>query len=1011
MKRYSGKVRIAIAFVVAILSVVMFKYSDADAVKAAESYTVTFVDGSQAVSTATVSSGETIKEIPEISKDGYIFAGWYTSNVWNITDVNAANASAFNFGSAIINNTKLYAGWIEIGTGSSSEFYLEGVQYRNATDNTSGIRFITRIDLGLESDLKKLNSLNANIRPKSTSDKGLGYGTVVTMKSNIPAGGMLIKDEAAKYVKTGMVVSPAVATYKYVDNNRYYTAVILGISEKYYDTDMAARPYVTYYDANGNIQTYYCTEQGNASNTYGGAYFTTYNKVKNASSGGDEPSTEAPTEAPTQAPTEAPTEAETTTEFVEYGDPDVVVTDITMTPAYPKLGDTVVFSAVVKNQGTASTPAGIITGVSFTVSGNGSNMWSDTYTTPIKPGESVVLTANGGQVGKSWNASSIGSYTVTAYVDDVNRYKESNDNNNSYSKSFSVVEKGAVDYVTDPATGATCIDGFGEYTFAALYNEGLVTASNGRLTVSNGAVTNASDSTSLVYTYEINQNMYFDRAVDKMILDLSVANPDTVVNVYAGDSTTPILSISESADNLTTFEGGAMFDLSEAGLKGSQKIKIEVVLSANASGTDFELNDFRFMYATMPTIYVNIDESLGTIDAMNSSLDKSAECYGNIFITAPEGYICEYTGLAVEDSTLDLEYIRGRGNSTWEAPKKPYKVKLDKKTDLFGMGKNKHWCLLANYYDKSLMRNKLGYTLADSIGMPFTITSVFVDVVMNGEYLGSYLLSEQVRVDDNRVEIDDLEDTPDATDEETISGGYLLEITPYERVKSDEVYFSASKVQKAMVFNSPSFEDGINQAQYDYMEDYYHRMEEAVYSSNGYNSRGEYWSDLLDLDSAVNYYLVEEIFKNNDAMYASTRFYKPRGDKLYMGPIWDLDLTAGTYRCNNTENPEGWFVKNEYLFSALMRHSDFKEAVKARYWEIHDDILALYADTSTSESYIDQYYAQLELTHKLNFDKWDYGNNGWENILSQGDWDDEVTYLRSWLQTRVNWMDANINGI
>ena len=195
------------------------------------------------------------------------------------------------------------------------------------------------------------------------------------------------------------------------------------------------------------------------------------------------------------------------------------------------------------------------------------------------------------------------------------------------------------------------------------------------------------------------------------------------------------------------------------------------------------------------------------------------------------------------------------------------------------------------------------------------------------------------------------------------------------------------------------------------MEDYYHRMEEAVYASNGYNSQGEHWTELLDLDSAVNFYLVQEIFKNNDAMYASARFYKPRGDKLYMGPIWDFDLTAGTYACNNTENPEGWFVKNEYLFSALMNHSEFKNAVKARYWEIRDDVLALYTDTSDSQSYISQYYDVLELTYKLNFDKWGYGNNGWENILCQGDWDDEVTYLRSWFQTRINWMDANIDGI
>ena len=998
MKKYVGKVRILMAFMFVILTVVLFKNSNNNAVYAADSYTVSFMDDEKTVSEINVESSAEIT-VPEVTRDGYIFAGWYTSNVGNIADIKAAELYAYDFDSSIESNVILYAGWIDIGVGADSKFYLEGVQYRAADDNSSGIRFITRIDTTIETALKQLNGQNAGIRPESSNDKGIGYGTVVTMKSNIPENGMLIKDESARYVKTGMVVSPAAATYKFDGDNRYYTAVIRGITPRYFDTDMAARPYITYYDANGNVRTYYYTEHGTAANTYGGAYFTTYNKVKNAHSGGQEETTSEP---------------ETSTEAPEYGYPDVIVSEILLNPASPEKGDDVVFSAVVKNIGTASTPAGIITGVKFTVEGNSAYMWSDTYTKSIKPGETVVLTANGGVNGKAWAAENVGEYKVRADVDDVNRYQESNEYNNSTTVSYTVAEKSEIQYVTNPDTGKECLEGFNEYKFATLYNKELAEVNAGEFRVTSNGSLSDSDSEALTYSFTVKPDMYFNKAVDKILIDAAALKTSgAVINVYTGDNTEPVISTALPAaeKDLSSYSKKIMLDLSEAGMSSEESIRFDIVLTENSSDKDFELRSFRFMYSDIPTVYVNIDESLGTIDAMNSDPDKKTECHGSLLISSPAGYVGEYTGKSVKDYSLDMEYIRGRGNSTWEAPKKPYKVKLSKKTDLFGMGKNKHWCLIANYYDKSLMRNKLVYDFAEDIGMKYTPECVFVDVVMNGEYLGNYLLCEQIRVDSSRVDIDDLEDTPDATDEATISGGYLLELTPYERVKSDEVYFGASRVEKAMVFSSPSFETGINTAQYNYMRDYFYRMEEAVYSDSGYNSRGEYWSDLLDIDSAVDFYLVQEIFKNNDAMYASTRFYKPRGDKLYMGPVWDFDLTAGTYMCNNTENPEGWFVKNEYLYSALMRHSDFRDAVKARYWEIHDNITALYTDSDTALSKINKYSGQLDISQQINFDKWGYGNNGWQNILSQGKWDDEVSYLNSWLQRRIGWMDANINGI
>ena len=129
-----------------------------------------------------------------------------------------------------------------------------------------------------------------------------------------------------------------------------------------------------------------------------------------------------------------------------------------------------------------------------------------------------------------------------------------------------------------------------------------------------------------------------------------------------------------------------------------------------------------------------------------------------------------YTG----EASISLEFIRGRGNSTWRAAKKPYKIKLDDKINLFGMGKNKHWALIANYYDTSLTVDRFVAWLGDQMGMPYTPRGVPVDLFMNGEYYGSYLLMEEVRVDSNRVDIEEVDKNASDPDSLDITGDYLI---------------------------------------------------------------------------------------------------------------------------------------------------------------------------------------------------------------------------------------------
>ncbi len=553
-----------------------------------------------------------------------------------------------------------------------------------------------------------------------------------------------------------------------------------------------------------------------------------------------------------------------------------------------------------------------------------------------------------------------------------------------------------------------------EYVMGTLYEEGKYLNSENNLRVtSEGYLTNSGSEG----TYKFNLGyINFEETVDKVIIDAVAShNSGAVIRLYAGKDKEPFLeeALPETDSKLSGFDGEYIYDISDAKIKGKKIIKIEICFADDDIDNEFEFRSIEFKSATIPTLYFNIDEIYGTIEAMND--DKDNSCTGSVFVSIPESYKGEYTD-NLQEFEYDLEEIHGRGNSTWDCDKKPYTMKLANKEDLFGMGECKKWVLLANYYDKSLMRDKLAYNFASDIGMPYASKSVFVDVVMNDKYTGSYLLTEKVEVKTNRVEIQDLDDYPSATDESVINGGYLLELKPEERIYShdnDDVYFIPNHTwSKVMVIESPSLKKNYNEAQFEYIEDYYCRFEEALYAYDFTNSQGERYTDLVDIDSLVDFYIVHEIFKNNDALYASAFFYKDVDSKMCIGPIWDLDLTAGTYACNDTQYPEGFFMNWQYMYERLFEDPEFVEMVIARYYEVREYVVKMYSDDNDEGiSDIRKYAEQLDISQEMNFEKWGMGNRGWQAVLGQGSYEAEVEYLEDWMEKRIAWLDENIESL
>lgn len=455
-------------------------------------------------------------------------------------------------------------------------------------------------------------------------------------------------------------------------------------------------------------------------------------------------------------------------------------------------------------------------------------------------------------------------------------------------------------------------------------------------------------------------------------------------------------------------------DLTDLKLTGKHTVSFKIV-SATAEQPQVFLKCFEFMEFTVPTVNFNIDEELGSIEAMNTSEDHSAECYGSVDIVVPEGFKSEYTGEQAQGGSYELDYVRGRGNSTWsqDIAHKPYKVKFAEKQDILGMGANKHWVLIANYYDNSQLRNKISYWLSEQLGFDYTVKLEPVEVTMNGEYYGSYWLCEQVRVGKNRVAIDDLEDTPDATDEDTISGGYLLNMgyseDPHQTITTGS--------QATFVIESPKFEDYFNETQYNYINDYVCKTEEAIYGDDFKDSDGNSYADYLDVDSAVDFLWMQEFSMNGDAYSGGSNYlYKKRNGKLYFGPVWDFDYVAWGSTEYNDPKTEGWSQVNSTWVSRLLKDDGFVQVFTASWQQLKTSL----AEITREGGKLDQYAERISKAVNYNVEKYGMSKLNWAASSQEDDgaagetgltFEQEVERLRTWITDREGWVDSHLDQL
>lgn len=329
--------------------------------------------------------------------------------------------------------------------------------------------------------------------------------------------------------------------------------------------------------------------------------------------------------------------------------------------------------------------------------------------------------------------------------------------------------------------------------------------------------------------------------------------------------------------------------------------------------------------------------------------------------------------------------IKGRGNSTWGMPKKPYKIKLNSANSMLGMPSDKEWVLLANYSDKTLMRNEIAFELGRRLGMAYVPRTRTVEVSVNGFNQGTYLVTEQVKVSPSRVNIS--------------GNGYLLELDR----RMDGTYFTTSR-SVPYVVKEPST---LSADQMSYISGYVQEAEDILNSVNFADPVNGY-AKYIDVDSFIDWFIVNEISKNVDAPnFSSSYFYKEAGGKLFMGPLWDFDLGFGNCDYADAEFPTGWWVRaNSPWFSRLFADPVFEARVRARW----NQLKSKSGDLGGMLHLIDRQAHALDLSQQQNFTLWDILNTYvWPNPIVTGSYAGEVNYLKQWLTTRMNWIDSQFN--
>ena len=326
--------------------------------------------------------------------------------------------------------------------------------------------------------------------------------------------------------------------------------------------------------------------------------------------------------------------------------------------------------------------------------------------------------------------------------------------------------------------------------------------------------------------------------------------------------------------------------------------------------------------------------------------------------------------------------LKGRGHSSWDFPKKSYNINFFEEVTFFGLPEHDRWVFSANHNDKTLLRNALAFELGKISNLDWTPNYGYTDLYLNDKYIGLYQIIEKIEASYNRVRVG--------------NDGYILEIDQISRTNEKDILFRTNR----LLFNIKNSNITENSNEFYLVKEFLNQTEDILFSNN-FKDPNDGYSKYLDIDSFIDWYLINEITKNNDAVFWTSCYmnYIP-GQKLKMGPIWDFDIALGNINYNNNENISGYWVNSRLWYKRLFEDPQFVERVKNRF-------LHFYSNKESIISKIKELSNYIEKSRIKNNEKWNIlGKYLWPNYKVFDSFEDEDEYLIEWFEARLNWLES-----
>ncbi|MBK6281614.1 MAG: CotH kinase family protein [Draconibacterium sp.] len=356
-------------------------------------------------------------------------------------------------------------------------------------------------------------------------------------------------------------------------------------------------------------------------------------------------------------------------------------------------------------------------------------------------------------------------------------------------------------------------------------------------------------------------------------------------------------------------------------------------------------------------------------------------------------------------------------------PKKSYSVETrfsngsNNSVSLLGLPKENDWVLHGPYSDKSLMRNALAYSIGNAMGNSWHPRTRFVEVEINGEYRGVYLFVEKIKIDKNRVDIATLKPEDNSGDE--LTGGYIISIDrDQEGSWNSPFYGRTGSVDVPFSYVDPKYED-LTAQQRNYIKSHIIDFEYALHG-NDFKDPDLGYRAYIDVESFIDYFIITELSRNLDGYRVSVYFHKDKdskGGKLTMSPFWDYNICFGNANFFSAGNTVGWasdgigagdWYEIPFWWDRFREDPYFETLLKYRWEKLRKNVIS----KNTINYFIDSCQNVLNEAQVRNFEKFNVLNTYvWPNNYIGGTYANEVNYLKTWISSRLDWIDTQIDKI